>query len=332
MTIELPDVAEVRAAAARLAGVAVRTPLLNFPWLDERLGGRVFLKSEIFQRTGSFKFRGAWNRLVQLPAEARARGVVAFSSGNHAQGVAEAARLLGLPATIVMPTDAPAIKQAATRALGAEVVLYQRGRESREAIAARLAAERGATLVPAFDDPQVIAGQGTAGLEIAEDLAALGLAPDLAVICAGGGGLTAGCALALCDAFPEVAVYTAEPEACDDHRRSFISGRRERNAEEGGSICDALLSPMPGELTFAITARRCRAGFAVSDDEVRATLRLAFERLKLVLEPGGAVALAALLHRVGSLEGRVAVATLSGGNVDPELFAACLSAPAAGAG
>ncbi|TVQ45005.1 MAG: threonine/serine dehydratase [Gammaproteobacteria bacterium] len=332
MTVELPDVAEVRAAAARLAGVAVRTPLLNFPWLDERLGGRVFLKAEIFQRTGSFKFRGAWNRLVQLPAEARARGVVAFSSGNHAQGVAEAARLLGLPATIVMPTDAPAIKQAATRALGAEVVLYQRGRESREAIAARLAAERGATLVPAFDDPQVIAGQGTAGLEIAEDLAALGLAPDLAVICAGGGGLTAGCALALCDAFPEVAVYTAEPEACDDHRRSFISGRRERNAEEGGSICDALLSPMPGELTFAITARRCRAGFAVSDDEVRATLRLAFERLKLVLEPGGAVALAALLHRVGSLEGRVAVATLSGGNVDPELFAACLSAPAAGAG
>lgn len=332
MTVELPDVAEVRAAAARLAGVAVRTPLLNFPWLDERLGGRVFLKSEIFQRTGSFKFRGAWNRLVQLPAEARARGVVAFSSGNHAQGVAEAARLLGLPAIIVMPTDAPAIKQAATRALGAEVVLYQRGRESREAIAARLAAERGATLVPAFDDPQVIAGQGTAGLEIAEDLAALGLAPDLAVICAGGGGLTAGCALALCDAFPEVAVYTAEPEACDDHRRSFLSGRRERNAEEGGSICDALLSPMPGELTFAITARRCRGGFAVSDDEVRATLRLAFERLKLVLEPGGAVALAALLHRVGSLEGRVAVATLSGGNVDPELFAACLSAPAAGAG
>ncbi|MCC5862477.1 MAG: threonine/serine dehydratase [Gammaproteobacteria bacterium] len=332
MTVELPDVAEVRAAAARLAGVAVRTPLLNFPWLDERLGGRVFLKAETFQRTGSFKFRGAWNRLVQLPAEARARGVVAFSSGNHAQGVAEAARLLGLPAIIVMPTDAPAIKQAATRALGAEVVLYQRGRESREAIAARLAAERGATLVPAFDDPQVIAGQGTAGLEIAEDLAALGLAPDLAVICAGGGGLTAGCALALCDAFPEVAVYTAEPEACDDHRRSFISGRRERNAEEGGSICDALLSPMPGELTFAITARRCRGGFAVSDDEVRATLRLAFERLKLVLEPGGAVALAALLHRVGSLEGRVAVATLSGGNVDPELFAACLSAPAAGAG
>ncbi len=329
MTVEPPGMAEVRAAASRLAGVAVRTPLLNFPWLDERLGGRVFLKAETFQRTGSFKFRGAWNRLVQLPEGARARGVVAFSSGNHAQGVAEAARLLGMPATLVMPGDAPAIKQAATRALGAEVVLYERGRESREAIAARLAGERGATLVPAFDDPDVIAGQGTAGLEIAEDLTALGLVPDIAVTCAGGGGLTAGCALALCDVFPEIAVFTAEPAACDDHRRSFISGQRERNAEEGGSICDALLAPMPGELTFAINARLCRGGFAVSDAEVRATMRLAFERLKLVLEPGGAVALAALLHRVGDLDGRMAVATLSGGNVDPVLFADCLTPPAA---
>ncbi len=332
VTVELPGIAEVRAAASRLAAVAVRTPLLNFPWLDEHLGGRVFLKAETFQRTGSFKFRGAWNRLVQLSPAQRARGVVAFSSGNHAQGVAEAASLLSMPATLVMPTDAPFIKQAATRALGGQVVLYQRGLESREALAARLAEQGGAVLVPAFDDPQVIAGQGTVGLEMAEDLTALGLTPDLAVICAGGGGLTAGCALALCETFPEVAVYTAEPEACDDHRRSFVSGQRERNAEEGGSICDALLAPMPGELTFAINARRCRGGFAVSDEQVRATMRLAFERLKLVLEPGGAVALAALLYRVGPLDGRVAVATLSGGNVDPELFAACLSAPASAVG
>jgi len=336
--VRLPDANDVTAAATRLAGVAVRTPLLHSPWLDARLNGRVFLKAEIFQRTGSFKFRGAWNRLVQLDAAARARGVVAFSSGNHAQGVAEAARLLGMAATIVMPADAPAIKIENTRALGATVVLYDRLRERREEIAARLADEHGATLVPAFDDPHIIAGQGTAGHEIAEDLAALALTPDLAIICAGGGGLTAGCALALKSRFPTVDVYTAEPTGLDDHRRSFAAGARVSNDAASQSICDALLAPAPGELTFAITRELCAGGYAVSDAEVAATMRLAFARLKLVLEPGGAVALAALLHRVGDLAGQCAVVTLSGGNIDAAMFAACItdpdwpgSAPAAGA-
>ena len=323
----LPDVNDVVAAANRLAGVAVRTPLLQAPWLDAQLNGRVFLKAEIFQRTGSFKFRGAWNRLVQLDSSARARGVVAFSSGNHAQGVAEAARLLGMNATIVMPADAPAIKIANTRALGADIVLYDRLRERREEIAARLTEKRGATLVPAFDDVDIIAGQGTAGLEIAEDLAALDITPDLAIICAGGGGLTAGCALALKSRFPKVDVYTAEPAGLDDHRRSFLSGAPALNDAASRSICDALLAPMPGELTFAINRRLCAGGYAVSDAEVAATMRLAFARLKLVLEPGGAVALAALLHRVGDLAGQCAVVTLSGGNVDADMFAACITDP-----
>lgn len=328
----LPEAADVHAAARRLAGVAVRTPLLNFPWLDERLNGRVFLKAEIFQRTGSFKFRGAWNRLVQLDEAARARGVVAFSSGNHAQGVAEAARLLGLRATIVMPADAPAIKRENTRALGAEVVLYDRLRESREQIAARLAEETEATLVPAYDDPDIIAGQGTVGLEIADELAALGLVPAQVLVCAGGGGLTAGCALALTAHFPEVAIFTAEPEGLDDHRRSLRSGRREVNDAKARSICDALLAPTPGELTFAINRRLLAGGHAVSDAEVAATVRLAFERLKLVLEPGGAAALAALLFRVGDLAGECAAVTLSGGNVDPALFSQCLAATPGAAG
>lgn len=325
--VRLPDAKDVTAAATRLAGVAVRTPLLQAPWLDAHLNGRVFLKAEIFQRTGSFKFRGAWNRLVQLDATARARGVVAFSSGNHAQGVAEAARLLGIAATIVMPADAPAIKVANTRALGATVVLYDRLRERREEIAGRLADERGATLVPAFDDPHIIAGQGTAGLEIAEDLTALDVTPDLAIICAGGGGLTAGCALALKSRFPAVDVYTAEPSGLDDHRRSFVAGAHERNDPASRSICDALLAPTPGELTFAINQQLCAGGYAVSDTEVAATMRLAFTRLKLVLEPGGAVALAALLHRVGDLAGQCAVVTLSGGNIDADMFAACITDP-----
>ena len=326
--VRLPDANDVVAAARRLAGVAVRTPLLQAPWLDAELNGRVFLKAEIFQRTGSFKFRGAWNRLVQLDACARARGVVAFSSGNHAQGVAEAARLLGMAATIVMPADAPAIKIANTRALGAAVVLYDRLRERREAIAARLADEQGATLVPAFDDPHVIAGQGTTGLEIAEDLAALNLTPSLAIVGASGGGLTAGCALALKSRFPSVDVYTAEPAGLDDHRRSFVSGTHERNDASARSICDALLAPTPGELTFAINRRLCAGGYAVSDAEVDATMRLAFARLKIVLEPGGAVALAALLYRVGDLAGQCAVVVLSGGNVDAHAFAACVTAEA----
>ena len=251
--VRIPDIDDVRAAAKRIAGHARRTPLLAGTPLDALTGGKVLLKLETLQHTGSFKFRGAWNRLSQLGAAERAAGVVAFSSGNHAQGVAEAARRLGIRATIVMPSDAPAMKMRNTLAMGAEVVQYDRVRESREEIAARLAAERGATLVPSFDDPDVIAGQGTVGLEIAEQAAALGATLDDMIVCASGGGLTAGIAIVLAELAPQARVYTAEPQDYDDHRRSLESGRRQRN-EPGAptSICDALLAPMPGELTFAI--------------------------------------------------------------------------------
>ncbi len=323
----LPNAAEVEAAARRLAGVAVRTPLLELPVLNNHVNGRVFLKAEMFQRTGSFKFRGAYNRLVQLSPEESARGVVAFSSGNHAQGVAEAARLLGIAATIVMPADAPAVKLANTRALGAEVVVYDRRLESREDLATRLAAERGAVLVPSFDDYHIIAGQGTAGLEIAEDLQRRGVTPGRVLICAGGGGLTAGCALALKARFPDTAIYTVEPADWDDHRRSFASGQREQVAGDAPvSICDALLSPSPGELTFRINRALCAGGLSVSDAEVMQAVAWAFTRLRLVLEPGGAVALAGLLMRKVDLDGGSVVVMCSGGNIDPAMLMRCLDA------
>ena len=321
----LPTLDDVRAAAGRLRGVAVRTPLLRNAALDRATGGRVFLKVEALQHTGSFKFRGAYNRLAQLAAEARRGGVVAFSSGNHAQGVAYAAQLLGVPAAIVMPADAPAIKVANTRAYGAEVILYDRHGESREAIGARLAAERGATLVPPFDDPHVIAGQGTCGLEMAEQLREADAAPDMALVCTGGGGLTAGCALALCDAFPGIAVHSVEPAGFDDTARSLEARRQLGNASGASSICDALLTPTPGALTFAINAPRLAGGAVVTDAEAAAAVAFAFTWLKLVLEPGGAVALAAALAGRPSLQGRTAVVVLSGGNVDPAMFAACLN-------
>src|SRR5580693_2510510 len=240
LTAELPTAADVDAAALRLAGVALHTPLLTSVTLDGMTGGRVFLKAETLQRTGSFKFRGAYNKLASLPQDKRTGGVVAFSSGNHAQGVAAAARLLGMPCVIVMPHDAPRAKRERTAALGAEVVLYDRVRDDREAIAADLAARRGAVLVPPYDDALIIAGQGTAGLEIVEDLAARGLTPDVVVVTASGGGLTAGIALAVRARAPNAAVYTAEPQGFDDHARSFRSGRREQNAAVSGTICDAL--------------------------------------------------------------------------------------------
>ncbi len=316
----VPTAADVDAAAQRLAGIALRTPLVTSPVLDAITGARVFLKAEILQRTGSFKFRGAYNKLSSIPAGDRAGGVVAFSSGNHAQGVAAAARLLGMPAVIVMPADAPRPKRERTAALGAEVVLYDRAREDRQAIARAIAEERRAALVPPYDDPLVIAGQGTTGREIVEDLSAQGLVPDVVAVTASGGGLIAGIALAVKARVPQARLLTAEPEGFDDHARSFRSGRRERNAAVSGTICDALMAQTPGELTFEINRVLVGDGAAVSDQEVAAAVAFAFRELKLVVEPGGAVALAALLSGKIDVRGKIAVAVLSGGNVDPELF------------
>ena len=315
-----PSFADVEAAAGRLAGHAVATPLLSSPALDRRVGGRVLLKAETLQRTGSFKFRGAYNRISQIPEDARPAGVVAYSSGNHAQGVAAAAALLGVSATIVMPEDAPAIKLANTRGYGAEVVLYDRFTEVREEICAEIAARRGATIVRPFDDPAIIAGQGTCGLEIARQAAALDAELDAVLICCGGGGLTAGCALALAELSPRTAIYTVEPEAFDDTARSLAAGARVANDPAARSFCDALLAPTPGELTFAINRRLVTGGLSVSDAEVAAAMAYAFRTLKLVVEPGGAVALAALLSERLDARGKTVALTLSGANVDPQTY------------
>jgi threonine dehydratase len=318
--VPLPTSADVDAAARRLAGVAWHTPLVTSPALDAITGARVFLKAETLQRTGSFKFRGAYNKLSSIPAGQRRGGVVAFSSGNHAQGVAAAARLLNMPAVIVMPRDAPRPKRERTAALGAEVVLYDREGEDREAIAREIATKRGAVLVPPYDDALIIAGQGTAGREIVDDLAALGLEPDVVIVTASGGGLAAGIALAVKARVPQAALYTAEPQGFDDHARSFRSGQREKNAALSGTICDALMARTPGELTFAINRSLVGQGVVASDDEVVAAVAFAFAELKLVVEPGGAVALAALMTGKVDVKNKVAVGVLSGGNVDPELF------------
>lgn len=316
----LPTIADVEAAARRLKGIATRTPLLSSPVLDAVTGGRVFLKAETLQRTGSFKFRGAYNKLSSIPPEQRTGGVVAFSSGNHAQGVAHAAKLLDMPSVIVMPRDAPRPKRERTAAFGAEVVLYDRASEDREAIARGLAEKRGAVLVPPYDDPMIIAGQGTAGSEITEDLAAIGLSPDIVIVTASGGGLTAGVALAVKAKHPRALIYTAEPQDFDDHARSFRSGHRETNAALTGSICDALLSPSPGKLTFEINRQLVGEGLTASEEEVARAVAFAFRELKLVVEPGGAVGLAALLAGKIDVKDKIAVAVLSGGNIDPELF------------
>ncbi|HTQ71891.1 MAG TPA: threonine/serine dehydratase [Acidocella sp.] len=316
MSRPLPTPQDVHAAAARLHGRIVRTPMLRNAMLDKAVGATVLIKPEVLQRTGSFKLRGATNALLCLGEDIRARGVVAFSSGNHAQGVACAAASLGVPATIVMPLDAPAIKRDSTAFWGAKIVPYDRFTENREVIAAAIAAETGATLIPPYDHPDVIAGQGTAALELAEDAAAAGLTLDLFITPAGGGGLTAGCALALSDVSPGTNIHTAEPEGWDDTARSLAAGERLRNDMKASPFCDALLSPMPGELTFAINKRLVTSGFAVSDDEVRAAQNFAARTLKLVVEPGGAVALAALLSGKAKAAGKVVGIMLSGGNAE----------------
>ena len=317
---------DIEAAASRIAGVAVRTPLIRSPLLDERVGARVYLKAETLQRMGSFKFRGAYNRCATIPSANRGAGVVAYSSGNHAQGVAAAAKLLGMPAVIVMPADAPRPKRERTAALGAEVVLYDRDSEDRAAIAKEIADTRGAVIVPPFDDPMVIAGQGTVGREIVEDLSALGLRPDVVVVGCSGGGLAAGISMAIKTAAPGTDLYTAEPEGFDDMARSFASGHRERNARLSGTICDALMSNTPGELTFPITQRLIGKGVTASDREVEEAVAFAWRELKLVVEPGGAIGLAALLAGRPDVKGKVVVAILSGGNVDPDLFSRIIAA------
>ncbi len=325
--LPLPTAADVEAAARRLSGVALRTPLISSPVLDAATGARVFLKAETLQRTGSFKFRGAYNKISQVPEAQRSGGVVAYSSGNHAQGVAAAAKLCGMPAAIVMPKDAPRPKRERTAALGAEVVLYDRDAgEDRAAIARAICDRRGATLVPPFDDPAIIAGQGTAGREIAEDLAAMGVVPDIAVIGASGGGLAAGITLALKARFPGIAVYTAEPAGFDDTARSFASGRRERNPRPSGTICDALMTETPGAITFEINKRLIGQGVSADDEEVGRAVAFAFRELKLVVEPGGAIGLAALLAGRLDIKGNSVVAVLSGGNVDPDLFRKLIAA------
>ncbi|MFI4976521.1 MAG: threonine/serine dehydratase [Caulobacterales bacterium] len=317
--------AEIEAAAERIAGHAVLTPLVESPALNQRLGGRVLIKPETLQRVGAFKFRGAYNRLRQLSPDQKRRGVVAFSSGNHAQGVALAARLLGTPALIVMPSDAPAVKAEATRGYGAEIRFYDRAKEDREAIAADIARERGAVVVPAFDDPHVIAGQGTVGLEIGRRARALGATLDLALAPVGGGGLMAGSSTALKALSPATQVWGVEPAGFDDARRSLDAGHRVGAPPAPRSLCDALESPMPGELTFPVMQRNLAGVLCVTDAEVADAMRYAFQTLKLVVEPGGSVALAALLAGKLALDGRTAAIVLSGGNVDPALFARVLA-------
>lgn len=323
--MKLPDAGDVRAAASRLQGKAVATPLLSSPQIDARLGARLLVKAECLQRTGSFKFRGAYNALAQLDATKRGAGVVAYSSGNHAQGVAAAAALLGMPATIVMPLDAPAIKIANTRFYGAEIVGYDRYRESREAIARRIASERGAEVLPPYDDARVVAGQGTMGLEIAEEAQGRGWALDVLVAPCSGGGLVTGCALGLGAGRCSAAVFAAEPAGLDDMRRSLAAGAPVANDPAARSICDALLAPTPGEITFALAQRLLAGSIAVTDDEVRHAMAAAFDAYKLVLEPSGAAALAAVLSGKLDVKDKTVAIVASGGNVDPAMFASALA-------
>lgn len=316
------EIRDVEAAAARLDGVAVRTPLIRSHALDEIAGGPVFIKPECLQVTGSFKIRGAYNFLSQLTPEQARNGVVTFSSGNHAQGVAAAGTMLGIHTTIVMPEDAPRAKLDNTRRLGGEVITYDRYTGDREAIARGIAAERGAVVVPSYDHDYIIAGQGTVGLEIAQDLDALGVTPDRVLVCCGGGGLVAGSATALAARFPYVNVHAVEPEQFDDTARSLASGRRESVPADARSICDALQAHTPGQLTFEINRRLLARGLVVSDAEVRGAMRFAFQHLKLVVEPGGAVALAALLAGKAATHGKTTAVVISGGNVDLDLYAA----------
>ncbi|WP_398479667.1 threonine/serine dehydratase [Tardiphaga sp.] len=318
--------ADIDAAARVIAPYAVRTPLLPSPALDALTGGRIFVKPEVLQRTGSFKFRGAFNKLASIPQNERSRGVVAFSSGNHAQGVAAAAQILGMKATIVMPSDAPAMKVARTRGYGAEVVLYDRDKEDREAIARKISGDSGATVVPPYDDVFVMAGQGTVGREIAEDLAALTVVPDIVSAQASGGGLIGGIAVAVKSRFADASIIVAEPAGYHDHELSLAAGKPVAHGNSGRTICDALMAQQPGDITFAVNKHLLAGAVSATDEEVMEAMAFAFRDLKLVVEPGGAVALAALLKGKIDARGKTVVIVLSGGNVDAELYSKAISA------
>ena len=316
----LPTFADVQAAARRLDGVTIRTPLLENERVNRAVGGRLFIKAECLQRTGSFKLRGAYNFLAAMSEADRAKGVVGWSSGNHAQGLAEAARLLGVKATIVMPSDAPALKVANTKASGAEVILYDRVKDSREEIGQGIAAKTGATIVPPYDHPWILTGQGTAGIEIAEQAKALGVTLDAVAAPCSGGGLATGVALGVKGISPTTSVHAGEPAGFDDLARSLATGTKQRNEKLSGSICDALLAPTPGDVTFPLAQKVLGPGLVVSDDEVLDAMELAFREFKLVVEPGGAVALAAALTGKLPVKNRAVAVVCSGGNVDHETF------------
>ena len=312
----IPTFADVQAAAARIAPHAIRTPLVESWQLNELTGGRVYLKLEILQRTGSFKFRGACNRLAMIPQSARKKGVVAFSSGNHAQGVAAAAKLFGMPALIVMPSDAPRPKIEGTRAFGAEIVTYDRVREDREAIAARICAERGAVLVKPFDQAEIIAGQGTVGLEIAAAARHLGMTLDEVLVPCSGGGLVSGTALGLKGSGVEARVHSVEPENFDGMKRSLEAGQRVQAPGGKLSIADALMAPIPGAVVFEVAKDLLAPGFAVSDAELERAVVFAARKLKFLVEPGGAAGLAALLAGRIDAGGKTVAVVLSGGNAE----------------
>ncbi len=314
----------IEAAAHRLKGHVRETPLLTSPFLDEIAGRRVWVKPECLQHTGSFKFRGAWSAISALSEAERQRGVIAYSSGNHAQGVALAAAKHGISSVIIMPSDAPQLKIDNTRALGGEVVLYDRATESREEIGNALASERGLTLIRPYDEPQVIAGQGTAGLEIAHQAKVADVKNADVLVCCGGGGLTSGIALALEAHAPGLRARPCEPDGFDDVKRSLEAGQIKSNPATAGNICDAILTPQPGDITFPILNRLCGPGLSVTEDEALHAMALAFLRLKIVLEPGGAVSLASALFRKDRIEGDDVIVVASGGNVDPGVFTRAL--------
>ncbi|MFA9419291.1 MAG: threonine/serine dehydratase [Gammaproteobacteria bacterium] len=315
------DISDIQRAAERLQGNVVRTPLIESDWLNNQLDGRVLFKAECLQRTGSFKIRGATSKLASLDEDQRRRGVIAYSSGNHAQGVAAAAKMLGINAKIVIPRDAPELKLANTRAYGASVVLYERETEDREAITDDIARKEGLTIIPPYDDELVIAGQGTVGLEIMQQLQQDSISADAILAPCGGGGLIAGTATAIKPVMPDIEIFAVEPEGFDDTRRSLLAGERQANAPGASSICDAIVTPTPGELTFEINRKLLAGGFAVSDEAVIEAMTQAFTRLKLVVEPGGVVGLAALLCGAFPLNGKTAVVILSGGNMDIQSLA-----------
>ncbi len=318
---------DIRAAAVRIQGHAVKTPLISHPDLDRRTGGRIYVKAEPLQRTGSFKFRGAFNAISQIAAAGNTKGIAAVSSGNHGQAVAASARHFGLKAVIIMPADAPQVKVDLTRAHGAEILTYDRWTEDRNAVGARVSAERGFEFVPPFDDLRVITGQGTVGLEIMETLMEQGISLDIVLCCCGGGGLIAGTATAIKALQPQAAVYAVEPAGFDDTARSLTSGERESIGKRARSVCDALLSDRPGAITFPINKALLSGGLVVSDQEALAAVGYAANTLRIVAEPGGAVALAAALTGKVDLAGKTVAVVLSGGNIDPAQFAKAVLAP-----